>query len=270
MMKKKILVPIVLLVVALATLSFTTGKEVTLRLRPTKGKTYVINSKSTQTSIMNVQGQTVRSTQTIEGRQTFKATETSATTNEFETQINAMKFVISAMGMTFTYDSEHPEDNSPLIAEQAAAVEQFLNKPSTSTYNELGVNANPDNIQISQLSNVIIELPKENIHVGSQWNCVKTQTVSDYDIIANMTYTVTGISKKSVEVSFSGSVETTGISGNYSGKSTIDLQTGIVMESTISNSISLTVYEQGIEIPMTMTGTSTITVKERQSETFRI
>ena len=262
-MKKKIFVPIVLLVVALATLSFTSDKDVSLRLRPIKGKTYVINSKSTQTSIMNVQGQTVRSTQTIEGRQTFKATETSATTNKFETQINAIKLVISAMGMTFTYDSEHPEGNSPLIAEQVSAVEQFLNKPSTSTYNELGVNANPDNIQINQLSNVIIELPEEKLHVGSQWNFVKAQSVSDYNINVNMTYTVTGISKKNVDVSFTGTIDSKDVKGSYNGTSTIDLQTGIVMESTIKNTISTTVYQEGMEIPMTMTGTSTISVKEQ-------
>ena len=260
---KKVIFPIVLILVALTTLSFTAGGGITLRLNPQKGKVYVINSKTTQTTVMKVQGQTVRSTQLVDGRQTFKATETSGTTNVFETQIDAIKMNVSAMGMNLTYDSDHPENTSPILADQTAEIDKILKKPTTLTYDKLGQNRNSNDPDMSQLSNVIIELPEEAVHVGSQWTYVKSQNVSNYDFNVNMTYTVTSISKKSVDVSFTGAINTKDISGTYNGTASINPQTGVVMSSTISNDISTTIAEQGFVIPTTITGTTTISVKEQ-------
>ena len=212
---KKVIIPIVLLVVALTALSFTAGKGITLRLRPQKGATYEIESKTSQTTVMKIQGQTIRSTQTVDGRQTLNVKEVSDSQNVFETQIKAVKMAVSTMGMTFTYDSDHPESNSPMIADQASEIEKILNKPTTVTYNELGYNANQDDLEMSQLGNVIIELPEEELQVGSQWNYVKTQSVSDFEIKINMTFTVTSISKKSVDVSFAGTIDSKDITGSY-------------------------------------------------------
>lgn len=260
-MKKLFLIAIVSFV-ALATMSFTAGKGVTLRLRPSKDKAYVITSKTTQTTAMKIQGQTMRSSQTIEGRQTFTAKEVSANANVFETQIDVITMNISTMGMNMSYDSEHPENTSPMIADQAKSFDDIIKKPSTITYDELGHNTNSENMEMSQLTNIIIELPEEELKEGSQWNYVKSQKVSDNDVNINMTYTVTGISKKSVELSLTGTIDTKGITGTYNGTASIDPQTGLIMASTISNSLSMTVSEQGMEIPMTITGTTTISVKE--------
>ena len=260
---KKVIFPIVLMLVALTTLSFTAGEGITLRLNPQKGKVYVINSKSTQTTVMKVQDQSMRSNQTVEARQTFSAKEVSTNKNVFDTKIEAIKMVVSMMGMNLTYDSDHPENTSPIIADQAGEINKILNKPTTLTYNKLGQNSNPNDLDMSQLSNVIIELPEEEVHVGSQWSYVKSQNISNYDVSVNMTYTVTGISKKSVDVSFTGTINSRDVSGTYSGTASINPQTGIVMSSTIKNDISATILEQDFVIPTTITGTTTISVKEQ-------
>ena len=248
---------------ALMTLSFTAGDGVTLRLHPQKDKVYTITSKTTQTTTMKVQGQSIRSNQTVDARQIFRAKEVSSDKNVFVTKIEAVKMTVSSMGMNLTYDSEHPENNSPMLTDQAYEIDRIINKPVYVTFDKLGYNTNPDDVETNQLGNVIIELPEEELHEGSQWNYVKSQSVSDVDVNVNMTYTVTKISKKSVDVSFTGTIDAKDISGTYNGTSTIDLQTGIIMASTINNSLSMTVLEQGFEIPMTITGTSTITVKEQ-------
>ena len=262
-MKKKVLIPIFLMVVAVMTLSFTADHSIKLRLNPKQGKVYVINSKSTQTTVMKVQGQTVRSTQSVDVRQTFKVTDNTTTKNVFETKIETIKMSVSAMGMNLTYDSDHPENTSPILADQIGEIDKILNKPTTLTYNKLGQNSNPNDLDMSQLSNVIIELPEEEVHVGSQWSYVKSQNISNYDVSVNMTYTVTGISKKSVDVSFTGAINTKDMSGTYSGTASINPQTGVVMSGTISNDISATITEQGFVIPTTITGTTTISVKEQ-------
>ena len=78
-----------------------------------------------------------------------------------------------------------------------------------------------------------------------------------------MTYTVTGINKKEVNVSFTGTIDSDIVSGSYEGTSTISQKTGIVMSSSIKNNISMTISEQGFTIPVTISGTNTVSVEEK-------
>ena len=49
--------------------------------------------------------------------------------------------------------------------------------------------------------------------------------------------------------------------GSYEGTASINPQTGMVMNSSIKQNISMTISEQGLSIPMTMVGTTTVEVK---------
>lgn len=261
---KKTIVPIVLMIVALTALSFTAGKGITLRLSPTKGKTYVIDTKTNQTTTMKIQGHSMNSIQRVEMKQTFSAKEVSNNSITLNTQIDAIKMAVTTMGMTLNYDSENPQSISPMIADQAQEFDAIIKKPTDVTYDVLGhLTEADDNDMSHQLSNAIIELPEEELSVGSQWTFVKSQNISDYDVNVNMTYTVTAISKRSVDVSFTGTIDAQEISGTYNGTASINAHTGIVMTCTLENSMSATVSEQGMEIPITITGTATISVKEQ-------
>ena len=260
---KKISLIVIVSLIALTTLSFTAGNGVTLRLRPTKGQAYVINSKTNQTTTMKAQNYSMSLIQKVETRQTFNAKDVSKDNILFETQIEAIKMSVTTMGMTFNYDSDNPQNNSPMIAEQTKEFDKIIKKPANVTYNELGHLTIADDNDMSQLSNVIIELPEEELNVGSQWTFVKAQEINESDVNINMTYTVTSISKKNVEVSFTGTVDSKDITGTYSGTATINAQTGIVMTASLENNVSTTVSEQGMEIPITITGTTTINVKEQ-------
>lgn len=260
---KKVIVPIVLMIVALTTLSFTAGKGVTLRLKPNKDKTYVIEAKSNQTTMMKIQSQTMRMTQALDTRQSFITKEISDNKVVVETKLEAVKMNMSQMGMNLTYDSENPQNNSPMIANEAKEIDKLINQPTLISYDELGHNENPADLDMNQLSSVIIELPEEELNVGSTWTCIKTQEVSDFSFNVNMTYTVTGISKKSVEVSFNGTVDSQEITGSYEGTASISPATGIVMSASLKNNISLTISEQGMTLPTTITGTTSITVVEK-------
>ena len=260
---KKVIVPLVLMIVALTTLSFTAGKGVTLRLHPTKGQSFVINSKTNQTTTMKIQGHSMSSIQKVETSQSFSAKNVSDNNIMFETQIDAIKMAVTTMGMTLNYDSSNPQNNSPLIADQAREFDAVIKHPTNVTYDELGHTKELDDNDMSQLSNVIIELPKNEINVGSQWTHVKTQEVNESDVNINMTYTVTGISKKNVDVSFTGTIDNKDVTGTYNGTASINAQTGIVMSCSMENNVSATVSEQGMTIPITIKGTTTITVKEQ-------
>ncbi len=259
-MKRFSLIAIVT-IFALTAMSFTGGKGVVLRLNPQKDKVYVIKSKTTQINSMKIQGQSMSSTQTIETTQSMTAKEVSDTKNVFETQIDAIKLNMSQMGMNLTYDSENPQNTSPIIAGQVGEFEKNLKKPVNVTYDNHGRLDETTDFEMSQISNAIIELPEDEISVGSEWTYTKTQEVSDIEITVNMKVTVTGINKKGVDVSFNGTVDSKDVTGTYEGTSTINQQTGIVVSSNIKNKISMTITEQGLTIPLTVSGTTTITVE---------
>ena len=70
-MKKTIrrIVPAMLVLVALTTLSFMAKDGVTLRLKPQQGKTYELTTKANMMIMMEVQGQTMNMSQNMETRQ---------------------------------------------------------------------------------------------------------------------------------------------------------------------------------------------------------
>lgn len=263
-MKKTLrrIAPVALVLLGLTTLSFMAKDSVTLRLRPQEGKTYTLTSKANMMMVMEVQGQSMNQSQSAETRQSFTAKEVAANHSTIETQIEAIKMTISQMGMKLEYDSEHPEKTSPMLAGQTKEIDKVINKPETVKYDLMGNVIDSLNLEMSQLGAAINELPQEEVTVGSTWSFNKAQSVSSVEINAKYTYTVTAISKKSVDVSISGTVEGNNeISGTYEGTASFNPQTGLVMNSSIKSNLSMTLNEQGLSIPMTIVGTTTVEVK---------
>ena len=254
--------PVALVFVAMTTLSFMAKISISLRLRPEQGKTLTITSKANMMTMMEVQGQSMSTSQSMETRQLFTAKNVTDTQSDIETQIEAIKMTISQMGMKLEYDSEHPEKTSPMIAGQTKEFEQSLKKPVTVTYDALGhLVSDTTDLDMNQLSNIIIELPDMILSKGSKWNSTKTQNVNGTEFKVNMEYTVTNLSKKSVDVSFTGNIESTEVSGTYNGTASINPNTGLTTNSTTKSNISMTLNEQGLSIPMTIVGTTTVEVK---------
>jgi hypothetical protein len=254
--------PVALIFVALATLSFMAKISISLRLRPEQGKTLTISSKANMMTMMEVQGQSMSMSQSMETRQLFTAKNVTDTQSDIETQVEAIKMTISQMGMKLEYDSEHPEKTSPMIAGQTKEFEQSLKKPVTVTYDALGhLVGDTIDLGMNQLSNIIIELPDMILSKGSKWNSTKTQNVNGTEFKVNMEYTVTNLSRKSVDVSFTGNIESTEVTGTYNGTASINPNTGLTTNSTTNSNISMTLNEQGMSIPVTIVGNTTVEVK---------
>lgn len=255
------ILPALLVLVGLATLSFTVANGVMLRLQPQQGQTYTINMKTNMVSMLEVQGQTMNMSQIMEIRQSFTPLEVNSEQSVIQSQVQAIKMTSSQMGMKLEYDSEHPEKNSPMLAGQTSAFDAMLKEIDTLTYDNLGQRiGEAEAMSVGQLGSVIIQLPKKEVNVGSQWTFDKKQNVNDTEISVKMTYTVNAISKKSVDVSIAGTVESSEVTGTYEGTASINPQTGLVMNSSIKQNLSMTI-NQGISIPMTMIGTTTIELK---------
>ena len=110
--------PVALVLIGLATLSFMAKGGITLRLKPQQGKTYTLSTKSNTMMMMDVQGQTMNQSQSMEFRQTFTPKNVTDKESLIETQVEAMKMTMSVMGQKLEYDSDHPEKTSPMLAGQ--------------------------------------------------------------------------------------------------------------------------------------------------------
>ena len=228
-----------------------------LRLHPEQGKTYTITSNSNTMMMMEVQGQSMTQSQGMEFRQTF--TPKSVTDKEvlIETQVEAIKMSMSVMGQKLEYDSEHPEKTSPMLAGQTKDLEASVKKPGTVKYDILGNVIDSLDLDMSQLSTAILQFPEKEVSVGSKWDVSKEQNISGTDIKVDYTYTITAITKKSIEVSITGTAK--GNTDDVNGS--INPQTGLVTSSNMKNNMSMTLSQQGLNIPVTMVVNTTIEVK---------
>ncbi|MBR7021912.1 MAG: hypothetical protein IKI09_00375 [Bacteroidales bacterium] len=265
-MKKTLrrIAPVALVLIGLTTLSFMAKDGVTLRLKPQQGKTYTITTKANMMMMMEVQGQTMNQQQSMEYRQSFTAKNVTANDVQIETQIEALKMSVSQMGMKLEYDSDHPEKTSPMLAGQTAEMEKVIKKTGTIKYDVLGNVIDSLDLDMSQLGGVIIQLPEEEVNVGSTWNYDKSQNISGTEMNVHYTYTVTSISKKSVDLTVAGTVTGKGseeINGNYNGTASIDPQQGFVTKSSLKSNLSMTLSQQGLSIPVTIVGNTTVEVK---------
>ena len=256
---KKHLTTILLILIGFVTVSSATAQSVTLRLQPKQGETHTIVTKANMTTKIDYQGQAMNMSQVLESKQSFTVKTVSSQQCDIESQIEAIKMSSSLFDMEFEIDTEHPEKNDPMSKELAEAIQE-VKKPVTITFDAMG-NFVEDNNDLNQLGNIIIQLPKQELTVGSKWSSKSTQDVDNIKMVVNMEYTVTAISKKSVDISFTGNIDSKDATGTYNGTASIDPQTGMIVKSTTKLSASYTINEQGLTVPATFTRTITINVR---------
>jgi len=266
MKKVQKLTPMLLVLMGLALLSFMAKDSVTLRLHPVQGKTYALSSKATVMQMIEVQGQTINANQIVEFNQSFSVKNVTEEQSDFESQVESVKLSISQGGMKLEYDSEHPEKTNPMLASQTKEFDNIIKKPATFSYDAFGeMVSEKEDVSLNSLGNAIIKLPKEDISVGSSWQNTGSASVSDMEFSVEYTYTVTSISKKSIDVNVKGTIlkNADDVSGNYNGTASFDPNTGLIMKSNIKSNMSMTMSQQGMTLPVTMVGSTTVTVAEK-------
>lgn len=254
-MEKRI-TTILLAIIGLAFISFMANDSVILRFKPTVGKTITCQTKSAQIISMNVQGQSMNTSQTIDSKMELTVKEATADSIFCEAQTKSIKLTNSTMGMTMTYDSEHPEKTSPMLAGAVKAYEEALNKKMQVVMDPLG---NTLKVDVDNIPNISVIFPEEAVSVGSQWTTDYTQVISEVNVNVTTTYTVTKITKKETSVSFESTLSSSLVNGTNEGTMVIENATGLAKSSTVKTNMDMTISEQGLSIPATINGTTTTT-----------
>ena len=266
----KIALPILLVIIGFIAMSFTTGNDsVVLRVNVKKGQTFSMKGKTNQLMAINAQGMNVSMPQTVEMRQSISIEEVNGENITALSTIEAFKLTMTQMGMKLTYDSEHPENNSPMLAGQTGEIDKIIGKKFTSIYNNRGELIQSEEIasSINSQAGIIIPFPEEPVHVGSQWTQDTTMSISNIDMNVVNTFTVTEITKKAVTLTqtttMKGDSESMAMDMSMSAEGTIIINraSGIVTKITNKTNSSMTIEEQGVRMPMTMTMTAEYTVE---------
>lgn len=255
---KKHITTLLLAVLGLTLVSFMTNDSIVLRFKPQVGKTMTYSTKSTQIMTMNVQGQSMNTTQTLESKMQMTAKEVTADSIFCEMVTKSMKLTQSTMGMTLTFDSEHPENTSPMLAGATKAYQDLIDKKMQIVVDPLGKTIKSDSDNLQSLNTTF---PEKAISEGSQWTNNHTQTISDVEVNVTTTYTVAKITKKETTLNLESTLKSSVVNGTDSGSMVIDNATGIAKSSTVKTNLNMTIEQQGISIPMTISGTTTTTIE---------
>ena len=266
----KIALPILLVFIGFVAMSFTAGNDgIVLRLNVKKGQSFTMNGKINQLMTINAQGMNMSVPQTIEMRQSISIDEVNDGQFTTSSAIEACKVTLTQMGTKLTYDSEHPENNSPMLAGQTDELDKNIGKKFTTIYNNRGELLQSEEItsNFNYQTGVIIPFPEEPVHVGSQWTQDTTMSINNIDMKAVNTYTVSEITKKTVTLTqtttMKGDSKSMAMDMSMSAEGTIiiDRATGIVTKTSCKMNCSMTIEEQGMKIPMTMSMTTESTVE---------
>lgn len=253
-----------IVVIGAVFMSFAGKGDVSLRLHLEKGKTYSYKTKTTQVMTMDLQGQFMSTTQNIEMKNTISVLDIVDGQFLTELKMDNIKFNQTVMGMTMNYDSEHPENTSPMLQGQVKQFEDQMKQPHSVTFDARGNITNKEAVSSQDAASFITALPEEAVHVGSTWTQDASIDVSGISSSNHATYTVTKISKKEVHADFTSTVTATGnaeLNGTNSGTVVFDIATGMAKSHTFKSDISLTINEQGMSIPASLKGTTTITLE---------
>lgn len=240
------------------------NSEGSLKLKLPLGRTYTISSNSSMSQTLKIQGQTMNQSINTDVKQDFITISNVDQNVTLETWIESVKMSLSQQGgMTLRYDSDYPENTSPMLGKQVENIQRVLHVPFRVVYNEYGtLEDGSNNVEMNLLENVIIEIPKERLQKGSSWSMRKNKDINGTFVYVDWSYVVVSLSDESIGVNVSGNVvSSSDISGNYHGTIEIDPQLGLVVNSNIKGNVSMTLTEQGMQIPVNMITTVTTIVE---------
>lgn len=243
-------------------------KSVTLSYKLSKGQQYNLSIKNNQTISMEMMEQSMTLKQISETVQEIIVAEVDEQENiKLDLTYRKMKLNQNAMGMEINYDSERPGETSNPVGQQVeSTLNELIGKTARLEIDRFG-NAIRNNMSEMLDNNqnfagfetgMLNVYSKNPVSVGETWT-VNMKPDPQSDFLINLTYKLEELNEKSAVVSFEGAIEGTEmrgqkavLKGSMTGSSKIDVSSGWVITSTISQSIEMEMEQEGIKIPMRM------------------
>jgi hypothetical protein len=243
-------------------------KSVTLSYKLSKGQQYNLTIKNNQTISMEMMEQSMTLKQISETVQEIIVAEIDEQENiKLDLTYRKMKLNQNAMGMEINYDSEKPgESSNPVVQQVESTLNELIGKTASLEIDRYGNairNSMSEILDNNQSfagfeTGMLNVYPEKPVAVGETW-IVKMKPDPQSDFLINLTYKLEELKDKSAVVSFEGTIEGTEIrgqkavlAGSMTGSSKVDVRSGWVMTSTISQSIEMEMEQEGMKIPMKM------------------
>jgi Family of unknown function (DUF6263) len=256
----------------------------TVKLVLPKGQKYEITTTSKVNSVANVMGQDMENNvdnTTVQGIEVKDAR-----TNETDLAITTTKMVsnVQAMGQEMSYDSDKKDNSGPM----ADAMGKMIGKTKNMTVDATGKILKQDKadkdtempmmmgggsdggVAIFQMAFI-----GKDLKTGASWVDSVVNNTDKMKTTTSGTYAVVSINaeKNTATISFTGTqtmsgvLEQMGQEMNMTGTSKVntqyevDINTGIILQSTVTNDGTMTIDAMGMSIPATTKSTTTTKVK---------
>ncbi|MDR0829427.1 MAG: DUF6263 family protein [Prevotellaceae bacterium] len=211
-----------ILIAAVLTMNCFAQKTVELRYNLQKGQTYTQEMDMKMNVKMEVQGMKIDTDVPFFAKISYKVLAAENKNFTLETAYDVMRMKMNVMGQDIGFDSENPNDNSPL-----AMLAGMVGKKFTMTLDELGNVVNIEGLdklfesmfegknfteeQLNQMKATVssifseekikenfssgsIIFPKEAVKKGFEWTTVTTQQVQGINMVTNNSFVVDKLS----------------------------------------------------------------------------
>jgi hypothetical protein len=280
-----------LVIFTIATLTFLNGTNAQNigSLNLSAGKKYAVENKVTTSSTSEMMGQSMETNATVTSLYNISLDELRDNTYKMTNTISALRMSMSTVGQNVNFDSEKKEDMDGPIG---SALKGYINQPQPVVMDLSGniiIAKDEDStlatdsskqaeIVLKQLGDpreqgfgakmAFLPVPK-NIAPGNVWQdstsgngVTKLTNYEVKSINGNVaTISISGTEKRDTKMEMNSMEISTKTTGKFTGEGTVDITTGVVQHTNITEDASGNISVMGQDIPTAIKVTSETTVK---------
>lgn len=265
------------------------AEEANAAVNLTKGQKYVVENKITTSSTSEMQGQSMETTADVTTVYNLEVDDIKNNNYTMTNKIAAIKMNMTTMGQNISFDSDKKED---MNGEMGSSLKDYINHPNAVVMDKSGniiladktdsskkdEATSPTLMMIKQMGDpeqqgygakmAFILIPKK-AKEGTSWQdstskdgVIKATNYVVKNINGNIaTLTISGTELRDTKIEMQGMEIGTKTSGKLSGEETIDITTGVILQSNSTMDASGNISVMGQEIPTKVKATSTTNVK---------
>ncbi len=246
-------------------------KSVELKYNVSSGDQYQYTIDIDQDIVFEANGQQMALDQVMTMKLLMNVKEVTSDSIHLENQLKSVKMTQGIFGMTITYDSEDPATTqNPMAAKVGEEFAKLIDKMFYMTMDHKGNMGNMDLSNLTDNDDIANNMnsgaqfaayPDGKISVGESWE--KDIYASDKSNMKfHAKYTLLKVSGKQATIGIDGTISGNTVenmdlkmNGTQKGEMLIDMKTGWLIESNISQDIELDIEQNGQKFPATISGT---------------
>ncbi|MBE0650797.1 MAG: hypothetical protein IH595_08140 [Bacteroidales bacterium] len=277
---KSTLVLIIAIVLLAAPGQLLAKKKIELKYRLHQNDKFVTKSSTNQNIEMQNQGQTVDIQSITTQDVTTVVEKVAANSIATSSTIDKITLSQSVFGRKINYDSSDPSTYASGPAKTLGdKFNKMIGKSYLTVLDDLGHVISIDMSQVTGDENKVagslnsddsyIVFPNHSVEVGDTWEA-EIKPIKSSDMVVSVKYTLNKVSGNEAVIGIEAKISASKVadnnmtmSGVQNGEATVDIRNGWTTKLNLDQEVKMEVQQNGMSIPMTISGTITKTSEEK-------